>query len=908
MTGQLRRFTPILIALALTLLASVAGVLSPLDRMFADFRWRAMQTTVPSDALIIAIDAKSLRELNAWPWSRSHHAALLTRLGGSEPAAVFLDIDFSLPSDDLSADAVLARALARPRDYPIVLPVFWQDASVGNSHSRVLTEPLAEFSRNTELGLVNLSPGPGGLVREALHADRFGERKYDSPGAVLAESNGLEAGRSYPIDFRIAPDSFTFVSYVDVLRGLVPASEIRGKRVFVGSTALELGDNVPVPLHRNLPGVTVQAMIYETLRQGIPVPVSGWAGAGLLGAIALALVAGGRRRWFTQLAVGLSLIAATVALSLYLLAEHNMLLDVSAPILFAVLGLVASLAALADRETMAALLAALRLKKERAMISAVFSASIDGILVIEADGTIREANAAAAEFFGAGVSLPGTALQSLLPGLSEVIEPGRTELPVEIEAGRTAVEVSISPAGDAAEQLLTVILRDVGERQRQQAVLKHQATHDPLTGLPNRTLLARNLKELRNMRTAALFMLDLDGFKKVNDTLGHRVGDEMLRELGKRLRRTLPKNVRVYRIGGDEFAVLVVRHGGKDKLQALAEQILERVRAPVAAGSMNLELTGSIGISLYPQHAADGDMLLQCADVAMYAAKAGHHGVQMYDAQADNNTVRNLKLAGALRRAVSEEQLSMVYQPKVRLSDGACVGVEALVRWQDPELGPVSPAEFIPVAETSDLIEPITRFTLNQAVRDHVRWCAEGIDMVVSVNLSARHLDDGDFADEILSILDWHGLTPDRLELEITETALMQDPEHARRVLDRLTSRGVRLAIDDFGTGFSSLAYLKHLHLHTLKIDRCFVEEMCVRQSDRKIVDSTLRMAHSLDLTVVAEGVETDAQASLLADMGCDLGQGYVFARPLDAAEFTAWYGSRAATKAIAPRLAVRQA
>ncbi|MGE0622027.1 MAG: EAL domain-containing protein [Pseudomonadales bacterium] len=910
MRAHFRRWLPPIVGIALTIVAASLDLLSPLDRMFSDFRSELLEQEVDSDALIVAIDARSLRELNEWPWSRARHAALLERLDAAGPRSVFMDIDFSVTSDDAAADAALAEVLGRPRDHTVILPVFWQDASIATSHTRVLTEPLAAFAATTSTGLVNLSPGPGGLVREALHRDRFGDRDYFSPGALLAERTDVAFGRSYPIDFRISPQSFNYVSYVDVLNGRIPDSAIRDRRVFVGATALELGDNVPVPLHRTLPGVTLQAIIYETLRGGVPHTAPTWAAALALLVVLAASAAGGTRRWSVQLGIWIALIVSISVVSLQALATFDILLNTAAPMVLGTLCFLASLIATADREAMAAFLAGLRLNRERALVSGVFAASIDGILVIDTDGRILEANQAAADYFGSSASeLTDQSILTLLPGLPRstqatqrtgVIEAGRWELDARGAGGRSPVELSISPAQSAAASLLTVILRDIGERHRQQALLRHQATHDPLTGLPNRTRLSRDLKTLTDMRTAALFMLDLDGFKKVNDTLGHRIGDDLLRELGKRLRRDLPKNVRIYRIGGDEFAVLVARHGGQPELETLAGVILERVREPVKAGSMVLELSGSIGISLYPQHARDGDMLLQCADVAMYAAKASHVGVELYDAAADHNTVRNLKLAAALRRAVKHEQLRVVYQPKVRLSDGLCVGVEALVRWTDPELGEVSPGEFIPVAETSDLIEPITRFTLNRAIRDHVRWCAKGIDIGVSVNLSARHVADPGFVEEILRIVNWHGLHPSRLELEITETALMQDPERARQVLTRLTSQGIRLAIDDFGTGFSSLAYLKHLRLHTLKIDRCFVSELRTRESDRKIVSSTLSMAHSLDLEVVAEGIETEAQASLLTSMGCDLGQGFVFAKPMSAEEFAPWVHSRSELPAVA--------
>lgn len=900
MTRNTARFMPGLIALALTVCAIWLNLLAPVDRVIADLRNIVLQKTVASDVVIVAIDANSLRQLNRWPWPRDVHARLLQKLDQVDPHAVFFDIDFSVATGNVAADAALATALGEPRAYPLVLPAFWQDASAQSMHSRVLTEPLPELAQHAQIGMVNVFPGPGGLVRNAVHNDQFGQRQYRSVALQLTGKRDMNNGQFYPIDFSIAPRSFTYISYVDVLRGQVPEHLLRGKTIFIGATAVELGDNIPVPIYRAIPGVTLQATIYETLRQGVPQLASPWVTLVMLALLVVFWSRFDARGWRLQGVVCLLTFTALAGLSVYLQAGHNVLLDVSAPMLLTVLALFASIVANADRQTVAAFLASLRLKREQALISGVLETSIDGILVIDASGHIHAANPAAASLFGVKTSaLAGRALQTFLPALKpsakkgREVQAGRRELSLQTAQGTLPVEVSISPPAEEAQGLMTVIVRDIRERYRQQAVLRHQASHDSLTGLPNRALLAKHLSKLKSPKRAALFMLDLDGFKTINDTLGHRTGDQILRVLGKRLRRALPKEVCVFRIGGDEFAVLVASYTRPAELQQLAEDILQRVREPLAVANTNIELGGSIGIALYPQHAEDGGMLLQCADVAMYTAKRKRSGIEFYDAESDHNTLRNLKMTGLLRQALADQQLTMVYQPKVRLEDQRCTGVEALVRWNDAELGVVSPAEFIPLAETGDLIESLTLFTLNQALHDHAQWCARGIDLKMSVNLSARHVTDSNFVKQILAAVERHGVSPERLELEITETALMDQPERAQTVLAQLTQAGVHLAMDDYGTGFSSLAYLKHLNLHTLKIDQCFVRDLCQSDSDRKIVNSTLNMAHSLDLEVVAEGIEDDAQAALLKDMGCDVGQGYGLGKPMAASDFIDWYVAR---------------
>jgi diguanylate cyclase (GGDEF)-like protein len=407
--------------------------------------------------------------------------------------------------------------------------------------------------------------------------------------------------------------------------------------------------------------------------------------------------------------------------------------------------------------------------------------------------------------------------------------------------------------------------------------------------LPNRVLLGRALEALTGTSPAALFMLDLDRFKDVNDTLGHATGDTVLTILGQRLRSVLPEENLIARIGGDEFAVVVPSYTDTNELKALASSVLERIRSPIKTGQNTIEVGASIGIALCPEHGADGGVLLQRADVAMYVAKKNRTSIELYDAGADRSSVRHLEITGALRAAIANDELDLFYQPKVRLSDLRCVGVEALARWTHRELGAVSPGEFVPLAEESNLIVPLTRWALMRALADHAEWRTAGVDIDLAVNLSARHLRDPSFAMELLQEVERHAVDPRRIELEITETALMSDPEKAMEVLRILTGAGIRIAMDDFGTGFSSLAYLRHLNLNTLKIDRCFIKDITNNSNDLTIVRSTLRMAHSLELEVVAEGIEERSHYEMLRELGCDVGQGYWIAKPMPAVALPTW-------------------
>jgi diguanylate cyclase (GGDEF)-like protein len=431
--------------------------------------------------------------------------------------------------------------------------------------------------------------------------------------------------------------------------------------------------------------------------------------------------------------------------------------------------------------------------------------------------------------------------------------------------------------------------------ERQAALTRHQALHDALTGLPNRVLLRdRGERAIAAARrhggSVGLLLIDLDRFKDINDTLGHHQGDALLRAVATRLASVLRASDSVARLGGDEFAVLLPDLVGSDEAATtVAKKLLEALRQPFMVDELALEVDASIGIAASSDHEADVDTLLQRADVAMYVAKQTHAGTVEYAPELDVNSTRRLALLAELRRAIEQRTLAVHYQPKVDLASGAVQGVEALVRWNHPQFGPVPPSEFIPLAEGTALIHSLTTLVLETALLQQREWKALGHDLSVAVNLSARSLLDVDFPERVSALLTAHGVDPARLVLEITESTLMTDPARAQRVLRSLDALGVRISIDDFGTGYSSLARLKELPVHELKIDRAFVTSMQTIHSDAVIVRSTIDLARNLGLSVVAEGVEDCSVLNELSDLGCDAAQGYYLSRPVRAAELLSW-------------------
>ncbi|MGC3963009.1 MAG: EAL domain-containing protein [Rhodocyclaceae bacterium] len=428
--------------------------------------------------------------------------------------------------------------------------------------------------------------------------------------------------------------------------------------------------------------------------------------------------------------------------------------------------------------------------------------------------------------------------------------------------------------------------------------LEYQAMHDSLTGLPNRAQLHREttaaIEQAKHTGTGvALLLLDLNRFKEVNDTLGHHSGDHLLKLVADRLRSaTAPFGATLARLGGDEFAVLLPSEGRQEQANAFAALLGTMLRQPFDVQGIALELGASVGVSLYPTHGESSHALLRCADVAMYEAKSKVGGISVFDPQYDTHNPRRLAMITELGSAIQADQLVLHYQPKLDLVSGRWSGCEALVRWEHPTLGRIAPAEFIPYAETSDLIRPLTLWVARQALRQLRMWRDAGLDVSVAINLSTRNLLDVTLPDALAELLDEYGLPPAALQLEITETALIGDPDRALAVADRLVAEGMRLSIDDFGTGYSSLAYLRRLPLTSLKIDRSFVEDMLNDEQDAIIVRSTIALAHSLGLRVVAEGVEEGPVLGALRACGCDEAQGYLLGRPMPADQVTALMSS----------------
>jgi diguanylate cyclase (GGDEF)-like protein/PAS domain S-box-containing protein len=873
------------------------GSFARIENAVEEARAAALTHTVDSDIVIVGIDADSLRALSEWPWPRRHHARLLQMLRPAAPKAVFVDIDFSSRSGE-DDDAMLERELAQWRDTPLYLAAHFQSRS-GLDRSSTVTRPLPRFAQHAELASVILEPGPDGLVRDMRSS-------WDVDGqtlrSVFAHEATLPPGTVVPIDFSIDETSFAYVSFIDVANGRVDPAALRGKTVYIGPTAIELADIVAVPVYRALPGVVVQAFAAESVRAGPLRPLPEWLSGPLLAVWTLACAYWfGRRGWRSNVALVVVGIGSLAAATLALHVAGRVAFEIAPFALTLVATFVAATVRSLDDQTWRALSLAVGIKRRDALLKSVVDSSTDSIVCIDARGTIRTSNPATARLFGcAHAALSDASLSDFVPSAASDVAMGLeslTGIPLERTAHTTdgrkvPVEITLSRVA-TEEGLYTAIVRNVSERRAQQRALEHQATHDPLTGLPNRIALSRYLGTLLGTadarRRAALLMLDLSRFKEVNDTLGHDVGDEVLREVARRFSAQLKGQAFISRIGGDEFAVVLADVAAHGAIDELAERLIAGLRAPIEARGIAIEVGVNIGIAVAPDHGVDARELLRHADVAMYSAKRHGAGFEYYDVVDDHHTVRRLGMLSELRTAIDGDGIALHYQPQVNLQTGRAVSVEALLRWRHALHGDVSPTEFVALAEATDLIHPLTYWVIRTVLNDIAVWRERGVALRVAINVSARVLQDVEFPARLAQLLAATTVRPDQIELEITESAMLVDPARAKQIVKALHGLGVLIAIDDYGTGFSSLGYLRDLRVQALKLDKSFIVDLETREQNRVIVESTAQMAHALGLQVVAEGVETKWVEDYLRSVGYDLGQGYLFARPMSAEDCCNW-------------------
>ena len=549
------------------------------------------------------------------------------------------------------------------------------------------------------------------------------------------------------------------------------------------------------------------------------------------------------------------------------------------------------------------------LDQRDAFARSIINHAIEGIITIDINGIIDYINPAAEQIFGyISYDILGKNINMLIPELyykdwdnlytnDKFIDANIELIGHRNDDSTLPIEITISKFYVEEKCFFTIILRDITERKRYEETIRYQAFYDSLTTLPNRLLLKeRMILEISHAKhtneSLAIMYLDLDRFKLINDTLGHDIGDKLLKEVALRLKKCVQSSDTVARIGGDEFVILLPGITHKESIGKVANKILEAIREPLIIDTHQLYLSISIGVTIYPDDSEDDETLLTNADVAMYRAKEeGKNNFQLYTPALNAKALERLELENSLRRALEYKEFVVYYQPKVNTSTEKIIGMEALIRWQHPNWGLVPPQKFIPLAEETGLIVPIGEWVLRTACAHNKALQNAGLPpLTVAVNLSALQFQLQDLTTMVSNALEETGLDPQYLELEITESIAMQNVEHTINMLNELKAMGIKFAIDDFGTGYSSLSQLNSFSVNKLKIDRSFVSKIDGRKDNSIIASTVLALGKSLELGIVAEGVENQEQANFFKENKCDEMQGYFFGRPMSTENFEKFY------------------
>lgn len=887
----------LLLCVGLTL-AERSGLVASVDARLTELRFEAKQIEPTGDIVLVDIDAKSLAEIGVWPWPRHLHGELLRAAERAQALSIAYDIDFSTNSSQEN-DEAFAAALADTQ-METFLAAFVQPDSASGGSLRV-SFPIESLLRHSWPAGVNVPiDGDGRVRRFPTSLDGGGEPLVSMP-SLLARSDA--ASGQLEIDYAISAEGIPRISYVDLLRNRIAPAAIAGKSLIVGASAIELRDLFPVPVHGIVSGSTIIALATETLLQDRALHIldSPWF---LLVGLALVLIPAASflssRQTFA--AVASAAISAELVAS-YLQIAHAIVLQTAGfyALLIGLVGWVLSREFNLRRVRL--WIARTQASNSQSVLERVLDDGFHGVAIVNAQRQITRINREALELLGLQNAthldeLP-TEIRDNVSAIVEEFERGRiagkpSVRVLHLLGGERVVEYSIVPfwlsgiideehsvAGDLVYATLT--LRDITERQLAHDRIQFMALHDSLTGLGNRRALEQRLDAILSGTAphggVALLAFDLDRFKGVNDALGHAIGDEVLKETARRAVEVLNGSLLIARSGGDEFTAIVPAESLASAC-SLAAAFVDKIADPFLLSGHRISVGTSVGISWWHGQEATVTSMLRHADVALYRAKrSSSEKVVIFEPSMDGDRLKRLKLEKDLGEALDRNEFKLVYQPQLRLSSEEIVGAEALVRWIHAERGFVSPVEFIPVAEETGLIHRLGAWVLESACVEAMSWPKP---IKIAVNVSPIQFAAGDLVAAVRRALAISGLPPERLELEITESAFVEESDRLQPIFEELLAIGVSFALDDFGTGYSSLGYLHRFPISKIKIDRSFVTDILTSNHSIAVLRSIMALAEGLDIRTIAEGIETPEQATMLRLSGCNDGQGYLFAKPIE--------------------------
>ena len=884
---QFRSVGLVLALVVVALLGRLTDLTGFLDRALSDVRSGIVSHDVGGDLVLVDIDARSLATLGVWPWPRSLHGRLVTEAARLGAARLAFDVDFSSRSPSETEDQAFASALAATR-MEIFLAAFAQSAG-GESGGKIVSLPIASLSEHTWPAAVSARPDRDGAVRRFPYSIENGAEVIDSLPALLSGRSGKgDFGIDYAIDHRRIPH----VSFVDLVEGRVDRSHIEGRTLIVGATAVELHDFFPAPHGGVVFGTSILALATETLvqkREISPFAVPAALQIGLVALFALLVLRRLRlrRALFSVYAVGLSVEVVAVVL------RETVCTDVAT----AGVQLLLFTAAMAriEREfglrRMLLWIRSLEVRNRDVMIDRLVDEGFDAIVVLDHLDVVVRINGKAEALLKRTVGQP---IGGVSPAVTAAVAKVRAnrDHPVarvdvqfehRVDGEIRILEAGLSPyavhrAGDeaevgAADVYVCITLRDVTEREKAQEHIRQLALTNQVTGRPNRNALDGWLADGGAAR-GFLIVFGLDRFRRFNELLGYHNADAILAEVARRLDAACGDHARVAHIGADQFAVLSA-DDGPDPVDE-ARRLLAIVTEPMAVADHRLAITLCGGIALGAPGLAPTEMFGRAERALREAKVRGAGSVSCFDADMETQRLKRLAIEFGFQKALDEDQFYTVYQPQVSLETGLIVGVEALIRWRHPTEGEISPALFIPIAEETGLIHKLGKYVMNRACRDAVLWPKP---ITVAVNVSPLQFQTGDLAATVFAVLDETGLPTARLQLELTESAFVGDGAELRAEFDVLKARGISFALDDFGTGYSSMSHLTRFPISKIKIDRSFVIGLPDDEASMAVLRSIMALADGLGAHTIAEGIEFEAQAAILRQLGCEEGQGFLYSR-----------------------------
>nr|WP_316654683.1 EAL domain-containing protein [uncultured Gellertiella sp.] len=895
----LASFTALLIA---GLMLNGVGLLTRVDNFLVAHRMALAPRKASGDIAFLAIDKQSLDQIGVWPWPRSTYGTIVDRLVQAGARDIAFDIDFSARSSP-SGDEAFARALETAGG-GVILPAFLQNGGAEQSNaSLALTSPIALLADRAWVGGVNVVPQADGVLRSMPYGIPTADGPLSSIPVLLSGSTENRTD-SFPIDFSISPATVPTYSVSRLLGGQLPPDALKGKSVLVGAYAVELKDYFTVPVGGMLAGPLVQVVAAETLLQHrVGTPVNPW-GIASAAAWALALFLAFRPKRLTGQFVFLGAIALVFeAVGYYLFRDHALMVPTAAvhgALLATGFGCVIIEL---DLRRFLAVLSAREQRNTRHILEQVITDNSDAILIAAEDGRIVELSARVMQVFRpAQPLLVGDRIDGVLPSrmmldihrafeairLGQIAAGDIREIDIRDGEGEEhCIEYSITPSrletDRGASYVVCIAARDITERHRQEEALDRLSRYDALTGALRQTEFIDRLQHLLDDQSrlpVSVYSLNLHRFKTINATLGRDVGDTLLTMVVRTLETYDSGILLVGRTGGDSFCLARIDTGTEADAAQFADRLIRTLGVPFVLGENRAKIGVHIGFaSLDGEQPADAAQLLDSAEFALDQARlVNGSGWSRFDPAASGKIILSRQVERELWRSLERQEISVSYQPQVRLTDRQLIGVEALVRWNHPELGVVSPGDFVEIAEANGFVEKLGQWVLLRACLDAMSW---GQPITVAVNVSPLQFTRGDVVGDVEQALADSRLPPERLHLEITESTFLDKSEDLINKLGALKALGVSLALDDFGTGYSSFGYLAKFPLDKIKVDQMFVRSLTDSASSRAIVKSVRSLCQGLAITMICEGIETEAQLDFLRDIGCEQGQGWLFDKAL---------------------------